>query len=421
MRVLLVSLFYDPEPNFKAGPLGFSLAARGHEVTALTGFPSYPHGRIYPGYHQRLWQFERRDGVRVLRVPLYPDHSRSAFRRALHYLSFAGSATLLGSVFCRDADVMWVYHPPLTAAIPAWWIGLLRQVPFVLEVQDIWPDTISVTGMVSNQRLLSWIGRLADFFYRRAAAIIVISHGFKSHLVARGIPSGKIHVIPNWADEDVYRPVPPVPDLEGAYGMTGRFNVIYAGNIGPAQALQTVLDAAVLLQDLPAVQFVLIGEGMDREDLKKQAQARGLENVRFLAHQPAERMPHFYAQADALLVHLKRDPLYEITIPSKILAYMACGRPILCAVGGDAADVVVQAGAGVVCPPQDPAKLANAVRRLVAMPPQAREALGRAGRRTFLDRYTRRALVDRYEGVLKGVIEQKSGHRVEVAHNRMRP
>ncbi len=421
MRVLLVSLFYDPEPNFKAGPLGSSLAARGHEVTALTGFPSYPHGRIYPGYHQRLWQFEQRDGVRVLRVPLYPDHSRSAFRRALHYLSFAGSATLLGSVFCRDADVMWVYHPPLTAAIPAWWIGLLRQVPFVLEVQDIWPDTISVTGMVSNQRLLSWIGRLADFFYRRAAAITVISHGFKSHLVARGIPSAKIHVIPNWADEDVYRPVPPDPDLQGAYGMTGRFNVIYAGNIGPAQALQTVLDAAVLLHDLPAVQFVLIGDGMGREDLKKQALARRLENVRFLAHQPAVRMPHFYAQADALLVHLKRDPLYEITIPSKILAYMACGRPILCAVGGDAADVVVQAGAGVVCPPQDPAKLANAVRRLVAMPPQAREALGRAARRTFLERYTRRALVDRYEALFKGVIEQKSGHRVEVAHDRMRP
>lgn len=413
MRILLVSQWYDPEPNFKAAPLGSSLAARGHLVTALTGFPNYPYGRIYPGYHQRLWQVEQQAGVRVVRVPLYPDHSRSALRRSAHYLSFATSASLLGPLLCGPADVAWVYHPPLTAALPAWWIGWLRSVPFILEIQDIWPETLAVTGVLSNPLFMRWIGSMAQAVYRRAAAITVISPGFKRHLEALGVPPGNIHVIPNWADETIYRPVAPDPALARAHGMSGRFNIVYAGNIGPAQALATVLEAAVLLADLPEVQFNMIGDGMERAELERQVQIRGLANVRFLLHQPAERMPHLLALADALLVHLKRDPLYEITIPSKTLAYLACGRPILCAVAGDAAEVVRQAGAGVICPPQDAGALAQAVRHLYALPRPEREAMGRAGRQAFVTSYTRQVLVDRYEALMQDVVAQwKAGSTI---------
>lgn len=403
MRILLISQWYDPEPNFKAAPLGASLAARGHQVTVLTGFPNYPHGRIYPGYRQRLWQAEEREGVRVLRVPLYPDHSRSPLRRSLHYLSFATSAAVIGAALCGPTDVIWVYHPPLTAAVPAWWIGKLQRAPFVLEIQDLWPETLEVTEMVSSERVLRWVGRMAEFFYTRAAAITVISPGFKRHLVARGVPTGKIHVIPNWADEDIYRLVPPDPLLARLHGLAGRFNVVYAGNIGPGQALGTVLDAAATLTDLPDAQFVLIGDGMDRARLEQAAARRGLTNVRFLPHQPAYRMPHLLALADVLLVHLKRDPLYEVTIPSKTLAYLACGRPILCAVAGDAATVVHDAGAGVICPPQDPPAMARAVRELHAMPAHVRGAMGAAGRSAFVSRYTRQVLVERYEALMREV------------------
>lgn len=407
MKVLILAQWYPPEQETRIHPLAQTLVERGHQVTSVTGFPNYPSGRLYPGYHIRWRQWERRDGVRVLRLPLYPSHDRSAIRRSLNYLSFAASASLLGPALCGPADVMWAYHPPLTVGIPAWWIGLLRNVPFVYEVQDMWPETLGATGMVPSLRAAKWISRLARFVYARAAAITVISAGFKRNLVSKGVPEDKIHIIPNWADEDIYRPVPRDESLAAEYGLAGRFNVVFGGNLGAAQGLDNVLEAASLLRDMREIQFVLIGDGIEAAALKSNVNKQGLENVRFIQRQPAERMPHLYALADVLLVHLKRDPLFEITIPSKTIAYLACGRPILCAVAGDTADVVRHSGAGMVCPPEEPEALAGAVRGLYAMPRSRREALGQAGRRTFLENYTRRVLVDRYEALFAQVARKK--------------
>jgi colanic acid biosynthesis glycosyl transferase WcaI len=406
MRVLLLSQMYVPEPDIKIHLLAKDLVTRGHQVVSITGYPNYPQGRIYPGYRQRLWKWEELDGVRVLRLMLYADHSLSAVRRSLNYLSFAATASSLGPVLCGPADVMWVYHPPLTVGIPAWWIGLLRRVPFVYEIQDMWPETVAATGMVSARLAVDWLAKLAQFVYRRAAAITVISPGFKRNLIAKGVPSEKIHVVPNWANEEVYRPVSPEPALADQYELTGRFNIIYGGNLGAAQAMDSVLAAAALLRDLPGIQFVLIGDGVAEAALRQQATEQGLSNVRFIGRQPPERMPYFFALADVLLVHLRRDPLFEITIPGKTIAYLACGRPILCVVAGDAADVVRDAGAGVACPPQDPAALAQAVRDLHAMAAEQREAMGKAGRRAFLANYTRAVLVGRYEELLTRVARQ---------------
>lgn len=403
MRVLTLSQWYIPEPDIKIHLLAKGLVERGHQVTTITGVPNYPQGRIYPGYHQRPWQWEEMDGVRVLRLPLYPDHSYSAVRRSLTYLSFATSASVLGPVLCGPADVMWVYHPPLTVGIPAWWIGLLRQVPFVYEIQDMWPETVAASGMMSSERAMAWLSRLAQFVYRQAAAITVISPGFKRNLITKGVPTEKIHVIPNWADEEIYRPVLRDEALAAEHGLAGRFNVIYGGSMGAAQGLHNVIEAATLLRDLPEVQFVFIGDGVDQDVLRQVVRERGLDNVRFLGRQPAKEMPRFFALADVLLVHLKSDPLFEITIPGKTIAYLACGRPILCVVEGDAANVVRDAGAGLVCPPEDPAALAQAVRHLLTMPAEQREVMGQAGRRAFLANYTRRILVDRYEALFKEV------------------
>lgn len=409
MRVLLLSQWYVPEPDIKVHLLGKDLVARGHQVTSITGFPNYPKGHIYPGYRQRLWQWEYKDRVRVLRLPLYPDHSQLAVRRILNYLSFAASASLMGPVLCGSVDVMWVYHPPLTVGIPAWWISLLRRVPFVYEIQDMWPETVLASGMMSSELVAKWLGRLAQFIYRHASAITVISPGFKRNLVSKGVPPEKIYVIPNWADEDIYRPVPPDPEFAVRNGLSGRFNIIYAGNMGTAQALGNVIEAASLLRDLRNIQFVFIGDGVEEPMLRQKVYERGLENVRFLGRQPAAEMPRFYALADALLVHLKRDPLFEITIPSKTLAYLACGRPILAAVSGDAADVVRDARAGVVCYPEDPEALAAAVRKLYRMSPSEREAMGQAGRAAYLANYTRQVLLDRYEELLTEVASTRAG------------
>lgn len=403
LRILTLSQWYPPEPDIKIHVLARELAAHGHQVTSVTGFPSYPQGRIYPGYRQQLWKWEETDDVRVLRLPLYPDHSRSTVRRSLNYLSFAASASLLGPALCGPADLMWVYHPPLTVGIPAWWIGLLRRMPFVYEVQDLWPETLAATGMMPSARVARWLSYLARFVYKAAAAITVSSPGFKCNLVGKGVPDEKIHVIPNWADEELYRPAAFDATLAAEHGLAERFNVIYGGNLGAAQAMENVLSAAALLTDLPEVQFVLIGDGVDEMRLRKAVRERDLRNVRFTGRQPGERMPYFFALADALLVHLKRDPLFEITIPSKTIAYLACARPILCCVAGDAARVVESAGAGLVCPPEDPAALAQAVRDLYAMPVERRQQMGLSGRQAFLENYTRSVLLDRYEALFREV------------------
>ncbi|MCL0086442.1 glycosyltransferase family 4 protein [Thermodesulfovibrionales bacterium] len=201
--------------------------------------------------------------------------------------------------------------------------------------------------------------------------------------------------------------MPPESTLAAEHGLAGQFNVVYAGNMGFAQALDTVIEAAQQLSDLPEVQFVFIGDGVDEARLRQMVAQRQVSNVRFLGRQPAERMPHFFALADLLLVHLKRDPLFEITIPSKTLAYMACGRPILMAVAGDAADVVRDAGAGLTCAPQAPKALAGAVRTLYAMPAAERERMGEAGREAFLNHYTRRVLMDRYEALFRDIVYNK--------------
>ncbi len=408
MRVAILTQYYPPEPIPKPHELARGLAERGHEVVVITGFPNYPAGKLYPGTRLRLWKWETLDGIRILRLPLYPDHSRSAVRRTLNFGSFAVTASLLGNMLGGAFDAMFAEHPPLTIGLAAWIMGRCHRAPFLYAVNDLWPESVEATGMVRSQRLLHIMGRLERFVYRRAAAIAVISPGFKQNLVAKGVPPEKIAVIPHWADESLYRPVPADPELARDLGMTGHFNVVFAGQLGLAQGLDVVLDAADELSDLPDLQFVLVGDGTDANRLRQAAGQRGLRNVRFLGRQPAERMSGIFAVSDALLVHLRDEPLFRITIPSKTMAYMACGRPVLMAVEGDGEDLIQEAGAGVTCRPGDAKDLAEAVRRLRGMPRTALEDMGRAGRAAFLASYSRSVLLDRYEAILSELARAKT-------------
>jgi glycosyltransferase involved in cell wall biosynthesis len=299
---------------------------------------------------------------------------------------------------------MWVYHPPLTVGIPALLVSARRHIPFVYEIQDMWPETLAATGMVSSARALKLVSHLANFVYRHAAAINVISRGFQQNLIDKGVPPAKIKVIPNWADEDIYFPVLRHEEFAARYGLAGHFNVVFGGNHGAAQALTSVLQAAQLVADLRDLQFVLIGDGIEKAALVRHAQEAGLHNVLFLERQPATVMRKFYASADVLLVHLKDDPLFEITIPSKMMAYLACGRPILAATKGDAAELVNSAHAGFVCEPQNPHALAGALRKLYMMSRAEREALGAAGRQAYLAGYTRAVLVAQYETLFENLV-----------------
>ena len=400
MRILILSYFYDPEPVPKPHELAVCLARRGHQVSVITSIPSYPNGAFYPGYRLRLWQRETRDGIPIVRLPLMPDHSASGLRRMLSYTSFMATASLMGPFAVSQADVMYVWHPPLTIGVSAWIIGLMRRIPIVYGVHDLWPEAIAATGMMSNPLLLNGLGALERFVYRRASAIGVVSPGYKQNLIHKGVPAEKITVLSDWADGEIYRPVPRDESLAQSTGMSGRFNVLFGGNMGAAQALGTVIEAAQRLAQHPDIQFVFVGDGIDRPKLEAQVSEKGLSNVIFLGWQPVEQMPRLYALADVLLAHYKKDPLFEISVPSKLAAYLGCQKPILMASEGDAASIVKVSGAGLTCPAEDPEAMAQAVLKLYQMSPDQRAEMGQAGRQAFLDQYSQDVLIQRHEELL---------------------
>lgn len=386
MKILLLSQWFEPEPTFKGLVFAKTLQARGHDVQVLTGFPNYPGGRLYQGYRVQWRQREVIDGVEVIRVPLYPSHDRSALGRIANYLSFALSAAMLGPFLTRRADIVYVYHPPGTIALPALVLKILRRSPYVFDIADLWPDSLMATGMMANSAVLRLIGWWCRVAYRHAAAVVATSPGYVPALIDRGVPAGKIAVIHNWcAEAEIGSPVIS-EERRRALGFHGRFNIVFAGNMGSAQALDSVLEAAALaLARVPAAQFVFIGSGIDADRLAGLTRTRGLTNVVFLPRRPYSEIGEVLVQADVLLVHLADRPLFRITTPSKIQAYLYMGRPILAAVRGDAADLVQRAGAGLVCAPESPEQLCNAVLTLSRLSRHELDAMGERGR-TFYDR-----------------------------------
>jgi len=360
----MLTQWFDPEPTFKGLAFARELVRLGHTVQVLTGFPNYPGGTLYFGYKVRLLQRETIDGISIIRVPLYPSHDGSVLKRICNYLSFAFSAALLGPLLVRQADVVYVYHPPATVALPAMMLKLLRGMPFVYDIQDLWPDTLEVTGMLNNQWILKRVDMWCHLTYRCADQIVVLSPGFKKILRERGVPEEKICVIYNWCDEGQITAEERSVAAQREPEMAGRFNIVFAGTMGKAQALDSVLEAAELVAArMPQVQFVFIGGGIDVERLKQIKTQKKLDNVLFLPRRPVSKMGSALNLADLLLVHLKDDPLFEITLPSKTQAYLAAGRPILIAVRGDAADLVEKAGAGISCIPEDAVSIAAAVEK----------------------------------------------------------
>jgi lipopolysaccharide/colanic/teichoic acid biosynthesis glycosyltransferase/UDP-N-acetylglucosamine:LPS N-acetylglucosamine transferase len=359
------------------------LRRQGHLVEVLTGFPNYPGGKVYPNYRIRPFQRETMDGIPVLRVPLYPSHDGSGAKRALNYLSFAAAASV-GTLFVTRPDVAYVYHPPATVSLPAVILKALRGIPFVYDIQDLWPDTLAATGMMENAAILRGLGSWMDRVYQQASHIAVLSNGFKQRLVKRGVPERKVTVIPNWTDEGQINLAMPEPACAHELGFEGHFNVVFAGTMGKAQALDTVLEAADILRDAqPTAQFVMIGGGVEVERLQTEAQRKGLTNVVFLPRRPPSEIGEVLNLADALLVHLKDDPLFAITIPSKTQTYLMVGKPILMGVRGDAAQMVEDARAGYAFEPQQPQALADAVERLINMSAIEREQMGALGQEYY--------------------------------------
>lgn len=405
MRVLILSQYYKPEPIPKPVELAQALREAGDEVTVVTGFPDYPSGVLYPGYRLGIVRRETIDGVRVLRTFEYPYHGKSALGRFANYVSFMLSAPL-GGLFAPRVDAIYVWHPPLTIGLAAWIIARLRGAPFVYDVQDIWPEAAVLSGILKPGFAVRCLSALERFVYRRADHILVVTEGARRNLISKGVAPDRVTAMPHWFDPAIFAggTAGARERLRAEYGWDGKFVALFAGNLGLVQGLETIVRAAEVLRSERNMRIVFVGDGADKPRLVGLVDALGLrEVVNFIDRQPIERMPDFMAAADALLVHLKASELSNYVVPTKTLAYLASGKPILMAMQGAAADLVAEAGAGRIVPPEDPAALADGIRELAKAPAEEREAMGQRGRAYLGAHLAKDVVVPRYRAILERV------------------
>ncbi|WP_422766827.1 glycosyltransferase family 4 protein [Photobacterium leiognathi subsp. mandapamensis] len=381
MKILLLTQWFEPEPTFKGLLFAKALRDKGHIVEVLTGFPNYPGGKVYDGYKITLYQKEVIDGIVIHRVPLYPSHDSSALKRIANYLSFAVSSTILGIMKTRNIDVIYSYHPPLTTSLSASVLSLFKRIPFVVDIQDLWPDTLTATGMVNNQRVLGLVSKVCSFVYKRASKIVVLSPGFKEKLISRGVPEDKIEVIYNWCNESALNHS---EECKVKLPENDKLNLLFAGNLGLAQGLPAIIEAAEKLQKEDCqVNIVFLGDGVAKDAAISLVKEKALENVFFLPRVPMAQVGTLLSVSDMLLVHLNDNELFRITIPSRTQANLAMGKPIVMGVSGDAAELVQESGAGVICTPNDPSELAEAISGLVSLSNEERLLMGKKAKEFY--------------------------------------
>ncbi|MFI0794541.1 glycosyltransferase family 4 protein [Micromonospora rubida] len=388
-RVTLVSQWFPPEPAALAHRITTSLRDQGFVADVLTGVPNYPRGIVYEGYSARRRSVEVRDGIRVLRTPLYPSHDRSAFGRALNYASWAASSSLLGARALRNADAALVYSSPVTATAAAMMAKLRWRTPYVTMVIDLWPDNVFATGYLTEgptRRIAEAVlNRFTDQTYRWADHVTVPTPGLRDIVVDRGVPPEKVSLVYIWADEKIMQPTEPEPGLRDRLGLTDDdFVLLYGGNLGAAQRLDVVVDAMARLRNMPDVHLVLAGDGVERDRLVAQAERDRLGTVHFLDPVPPDRMAARMAAADLNLISLADEPLFRITLPSKTQSILACGQPMLACAPGDVARIAHDAEAGFSAPPGDAEALAAVIRSARATPRHRLRAMGEAGRQYYL-------------------------------------
>jgi glycosyltransferase involved in cell wall biosynthesis len=354
-----------------------------------------------------------RDGVRILRTFIYPYHGARSSLRIVNYLTWMISS-IQAAWLAPSCDVLYVWHPPLTVGVSAWIISKLKRIPFVYDVQDLWPESALASGLMRPGRLVDVLYRLADWVYRHAPRILVVSDAAAAYLAGRGVPPEKISVAHHWLDSAPYERES-TRDIRREFAWGDRFVVMFCGNLGMVQGLETVIEAATRLRNRSDLVFVLVGDGSDRERLERLARERALSNVQFVGRHPASEMPAFMRAADALLVHLRRSHIADHAIPTKILAYLAAGRPVVCATGGAAADLVRGANAGVTSEPGDAAALVEAILQLRSLSAEARAELGRNGRAHLHAHFEKTTVIDGYERILQSLVRPDTTRPVHSA------
>ena len=411
MKILYLSQYFPPEmgaPAARAAELARYWVQDGHEVTVLTGFPNHPTGVLSAGYRskmRRLVMRETVDGVNIVRTWLFPFPNRKAYERVLNYSSFCASASTTG-IFMSRPDILIATSPQLLVGLSGWWLARTKGVPFVFEVRDLWPESLAAVGMGNSDSLLNRsLGSVARFLYKRSEHIVVVTPAFKEYLIQTWkLSPEKISIVENGVESYLFSPRVNNAELRRELGAEGKFVVGYIGTMGMAHDLETLVAAATELQrTAPQVLFLMVGEGSDKERVISLARSQGLSNMRFVGQQPREKIPDFISVSDACLVLLKKSELFKTVIPTKMLEFMSCERPVILGVDGQARKIIDQAGAGIYVEPENSAALVQVIAQLGANP-VLRETLGRNGRRHVIEHFSRQQKAKAYIHVLEGIV-----------------
>jgi colanic acid biosynthesis glycosyl transferase WcaI len=411
MRILLLSTYFRPDvasTGIIMSKLADEFVARGHEVTVVTSVPHYDTNQVWPEFSKKLIFTERAQSMRVHRLYTYVAKQKSnVAQRILSYGSFS-LLSFLRSVTLKRHDAILVPSPPLSNGVVADFIGRIRGIPYVYNVQDIWPDVAVRAGILKSPKTIARLARMESYVYARAAGISVISEGFRSNLLAKGVPDEKISVIPNFIDTEFIVPTARPNPFSTANGLDNKFVVLFAGNMGFSQGLETVMDAAKILEPIPQIQFLLVGNGAGREDALAHFASVRPGNVKFLPFQPVESLPSMYGSADVCLIPLRRGFTSE-SVPCKMYTIMAAGKPSIASVdpGSDTSILLTRTGAGVCVTPEDPQAMATAVLNYYR-DSQSREEAGRKARLCAETDFLPGSIAERYIEALQSAIDRGS-------------
>lgn len=404
MRITFLTHYFPPEGNAPASRV-YEMAKRwvasGQDVNVITCVPNVPNGIVYEGYSNKLIQTEVVDGICVTRVWTYIAANKGILKRTLNYVSYMIMASLVG-LFIKKPDLIIATSPQFFCGWAGVTLSKLRRLPFILEIRDIWPDSIVAVGAIRNKRLLSFLEKMEIMMYSSADHIVAVGEGYRQKMVEKGVPPEKISIVMNGIDKKVFYPCEPDTMLIKKWGLANKFVCSYVGTVGMASGLETVLHAAKRLKNMRRtdIHFMIVGDGAIRYDLETQARDMGLDNITFTGRQPKELMPKYLSMTDTCLVHLRKSMLFETVMPSKIFEAAGMAKPIIIGVNGYAKKSVLEAKAGIAIESENANELVEAVLRLAGNPEQKR-LLGEAGYHHFGNNNDRDNLAQDYQKIIE--------------------
>jgi glycosyltransferase involved in cell wall biosynthesis len=407
LNILYLSQYFPPEMGAPAARVYETTkywVERGHEVTVVTGFPNHPTGIVPDKYRKKMVQKESHNGINLIRTYIYPTPNKGFFRRILNYFSFMFSSIFFAASKLSNPDVLIATSPQFLVGISGYILSKIKSCPFVLEIRDLWPESIVQLDQIRNSVIINVLRKMELFLYRNASFIIVAVDSFKSYLMSIGINENKIRIIRNGVDLDSFQPSSNIDSLKTRYNLQNKFVISYIGTIGLSHALDKVVEAAEKFSEFKDIQFLFIGEGAEKENLKLLTRSRSISNILFIDQVPKNEISKYYSISDVLLVTLRKIPLFDNALPSKMFEIMAMQKPIILCISGEAKKMAVdRARAAIYSEPENVSELVRSI--LVLKADKAlREKLGKNGR-DFVEKYLdRRSLSEKYLRIISGLV-----------------